>query len=223
MHEERIVDMIPFLTWEGLIKDIVKKENMDPWDIDISQLTTKFVENIEDKNIIMYGKLFLTASLLLRMKSDLMEEGYEYYLSDLAGAVDLKQVFDMPNVKIFPKLTPSRRRKVTVDDLISALRKATEVEDRRKRRHQERERSLKIREMFKSVDIEEKMRGLYSRIIMFFKNIGKKRISFTEVVQSNERTDIIWTFIPLLHLSSQGKLDLHQDEPFGEIYVEKTD
>jgi segregation and condensation protein A len=222
MHEEKIAGMIPSLTWEGVIRDIVKKENMDPWDIDISQLTTKFFDSLSDKDIKLYGKLFLTASLLLRMKSDVMDEGYEYYLADLAGAIDLKEVFEMPDVKIFPKLTPSRRRKVTIDDLMMALRKAMEVEERRNMRKNEREKSLRIREMFKSIDLEEKMRGLYSRIVEFFKKLGKERISFVEVTQSNERTDIIWTFIPLLHLASEGKLELFQDEPFGEIYVEKA-
>ena len=85
MHEEKIVGMIPTLSWEGVIRDIVKKENMDPWDIDISELTTKFVDSIEDKNIVMYGKLFLTASLLLRMKSEMIDEEYDYYLADLVG------------------------------------------------------------------------------------------------------------------------------------------
>ena len=214
--------MIPTLSWEGVIRDIVKKENMDPWDIDISELTTKFVDSIEDKNIVMYGKLFLTASLLLRMKSEMIDEEYDYYLADLVGAIDLKEVFEMPNVHIFPKLTPSRKRKVTVDDLVDALKKAMVVEERRKRRHENKAKSLKIREMFNSVDIEKKMRGIYSKIVEFFQKFGKSKVSFYEVTQSNERTDIIWTFIPLLHLATEGKLELVQDEPFGEIYVEKT-
>ena len=133
MHEERIAGMIPTLTWEGVIRDIVKKENMDPWDIDISQLTTKFFEGMDSKDIILYGKLFLTASLLLRMKSDVMDEEYEYYLADLLGAIDLKEVFEMPNVRIFPKLTPARKRKVTIDDLMMALGRAMDVEERRNR------------------------------------------------------------------------------------------
>ena len=152
MHEEKIVQMIPALTWEGLIRDIVKKESLDPWDIDIDELTTKFFENIEDSDIVTYGKLFLTASLLLRMKSDMIEDEYQYYLSDLVGAIDLKDVFEVPDVKIYPKLNPPRKRKVTVDDLVNALKKAMEVEKRRDVRHKDKGKSLKIREMFKSID-----------------------------------------------------------------------
>ncbi len=223
MHEEKLVNIIPTLTWEGVIRDIVKKENMDPWDIDIAELTKKFFERMDEKDIKLYGKLLLTASFLLRMKSEMIEEKYEYYLADLAGAIELKEIFEEPDVKIFPKLTPKRRRKVTIEDLLIALRKAMEVEERRKMRRSERERSRKIREMFKSIDIEEKMRKLYSRITDFFKRFGKNRVSFYEVTQSREKEDVIWTFIPLLHLASQGKLEIIQEIPFGDIYVEKTD
>lgn len=223
MHEEKIAGMVPTMTWEGVIRDIVKKENMDPWDIDIEHLTTKFFEDLEGKDIVLYGKMILTASLLLRMKSEMMGEDYEYYLSHLVGAIDLKKVFDMPEVSIYPKLTPSRKRRVTVDDLVFALKGAMNVQKRRKSRKRELEKSKKIREMFKSIDIEEKIRGLYSKIIDFFKKMGKSRLHFFELSQSREREDVIWTFVPLLHLASQGKLEIVQEEPFGDIYVEKAD
>ena len=44
MKEEEIIDMIESgkLTWEGLIRDIIIDEGIDPWNIDIIKLANKF-------------------------------------------------------------------------------------------------------------------------------------------------------------------------------------
>ena len=64
------------LTWEGLLKDIIKKENINPWDIDVNFLSQKYKEAV--KNIVaidfkLSGKFLLASAILLRMKSDNFE------------------------------------------------------------------------------------------------------------------------------------------------------
>jgi hypothetical protein len=39
------------LTWEGLLRDIVKKENINPWDIDISFLSSKYLEALSNQTL----------------------------------------------------------------------------------------------------------------------------------------------------------------------------
>ena len=223
MYEEELLTKIPELGWEGLIKDIVKKDNMDPWDVDIVKLTKKFFDELKERDIVLTGKFLLASAFLLRMKSENMSEEYEYYLAELAGAIDLKEVFDMPEIHIFPKFAPQVKRKVTVDELVSALRKAMSVKERKDERWREREKSRKIRLMFKSVNIEEKISNLAEKLRNFFRNLGKKRLSFSEITPSQTKDDVIWTFMPLLHLASKGQVNLVQEEPFGDIYVEKAD
>ena len=47
----------------------------------------------------------------------------------------------------------------------------------------------------------------------------RKRLTFKELLPSESKQDKVYTFIPLLHLSNQQKVDLEQAEPFGDIHV----
>lgn len=62
---------------------------------------------------------------------------------------------------------------------------------------------------------------MYRRVNEFFSKIGRDFIALSELVPSSERTDLIWTFIPLLYLDNEGRVNLRQEIPFGEIYVER--
>lgn len=48
---------------------------------------------------------------------------------------------------------------------------------------------------------------------------GKKKVTFTTLSPSESKEDKVYTFVPLLHLSNQRKVDLYQAEHFGEIEV----
>ncbi|MCW1309082.1 MAG: segregation/condensation protein A, partial [Candidatus Nanoarchaeia archaeon] len=77
MYEDKILQLILSneLTWEGLIREIVKKENMNPWDIDIVTLSSKYIDVLKELKKIDFkisGKFLLTAAILLRMKSEFL-------------------------------------------------------------------------------------------------------------------------------------------------------
>ena len=73
---ERVFDIIlkeDELNWKELIYDLVRKENMDPWDINISHLAERFLVMLRDfkeTDFRISGKMVLTSSLLLKIKSD---------------------------------------------------------------------------------------------------------------------------------------------------------
>jgi segregation and condensation protein A len=222
------------LTWEGLIRDIVKQENMSPWDIDITRLSDRYVKSIHELESLDFrvsGKFLLTAAILLRMKSEVLDvedllKHPDYYLADLAGAVDLTKVFEKPtypNGTIVPRLRPRQLRRVTLDELVDALHKAMVVKERREKRYEERERIKSMKKKFKPINMRSKMKDLYNRIMNFFKNLGKDKISFGELVPSTDRKDVIFTFVPLLHLSNSGKIVLEQEREFGDIYVREPE
>jgi chromatin segregation and condensation protein Rec8/ScpA/Scc1 (kleisin family) len=150
-----------------------------------------------------------------------------YYLSDLAGAIDLNKVFERPTVPddlgLTPRLQPRRTRRVTLDELLSALRSAMEVREKRDQRHIEREKIKRMRNNYSPINIKQKIKELYDRIKSFFKKLGKKQITFTELIPSGERKDMIWTFLPLLHLSNEGRVELEQTKDFGDIYVKQPE
>ena len=222
------------LTWEGLIRDIVKQENMNIWDINVARLSDRYIKSIRELKSLDFrvsGKFLLTAAILLRMKSEVLDmedllKHPDYYLADLAGAVDLTKVFEKPeypNGAIVPRLRPRQLRRVTLDELVDALHKAMEVKERRTKRYEERERIKNMRRKFKPINIREKMKDLYSRIVNFFKNLGRDKILFGELLPSTDRKDVILTFVPLLHLANSGKIVLEQEKEFGDIYVREPE
>src|SRR3989338_9153432 len=60
------------VTWQSIIFDLVKSEQMDPWDIDISTITQKYIhmlKTLKEHDFRVSGKVLLAAAILLKMKS----------------------------------------------------------------------------------------------------------------------------------------------------------
>jgi len=236
VYEDKIYEIIlsPELTWEGLIRDIVKKEGLHPWNIDICLLADKFAEVISEVRQLDFrlsGKFILTAAILLKMKSQYLSNEElvrsDYYLADLAGAIDLEGVFNkkregVPDgFELIPRLSFKRTRRITLDELVDALRRAMMVNARREKRWKERGKIAEYKDKFKKVNILNKIKKLYDRIVSFFKKLGRDEVTLSELNPSKERKDIIWTFIPLLYLANEGRVMIRQEEEFGEVYIGK--
>ena len=225
MYEDRLLELIisDKITWEGLIRDIVKEESINPWEIDLVVLVSKYVALVKKSggvDLRSFGKFILTITILLRMKSDLLlaEKIEDEEYRKLISGIDLNVLFtDLEGFELYARVPPVRYRKVTVEDLVEALKKAFEVAERRKRRRAKSKVDLNIAR----INLMQKIEEMYRRVNDFFLKIGRDFITFSELVPSRERVDIIWTFIPLLYLDNEGKVNLRQDIPFGEIYVER--
>ena len=69
----------------------------------------------------------------------------------------------------------------------------------------------------KKIDITQLIGSIYEKIKLWFAK--KPNLTFTELVSSDKKEDKIMTFIPLLYLSNQQKIDLNQEKPFAEIHI----
>ena len=223
MEEEQLYTLMTSSdTWEGLIRDIVTREGMDPWNIDLIVLTNKFVEavkHLRKADLKVSGKFILAAAILLRMKAEyLMPRILEAESAE--AAVDMS-IYEHADAELEPHIPLPKQRKVTLDELIKSLRNALAVKERRTIRYQEREVKMKIK--LKKIDIGESIKNLFKRITIFFENLKVPEIKFSQLAHSKLRIDIIWTFIPLIHLANQKMIKLRQEEEFGEIYVSKQE
>lgn len=235
MPQDKILNLLmqqDEITWQTILYDLVKSGEINPWDIDISILSKKYLEivrKMQESNLFISGKVILASAILLRIKSEkLLTEGIgnlDNLMFPPPDMEDLDQFMDSRAriaLDAEPKLTiktpQSRKRKVTMNDLIGALEKALEINERRLIRRADRERipaDLKIPE--KPRDITEVIKELYEKIRLVFAK--KETLTFSELIPSPRKEDKIATFIPLLHLSNQEKVDLHQKEHFGEIEI----
>ena len=206
---------------------------MDPWNIDISQLSNKYLKTIRDMkeaNFFISGKILLACALLLKIKSHKLineeiynfdsqlfkqEESYE----ELEDLFDQAPIPDSEKPKLTIKTPLPRKRKVSLQDLMKALNKALEVE---KRRNVKREllNRVDVKIPDKKVDISELITNVYTKIVDFFKTTKKQTLTFSKLVNSESKEDKMYTFLPLLHLDNQEKVNINQEEPFGEINIE---
>ena len=81
VKQEQIHDLLfnREIGWQEIIYDLINTEQLDPWDVNITILTDKYLEKvkkIEGANFVISSKVLLAASLLLRIKSEILLNKY---------------------------------------------------------------------------------------------------------------------------------------------------
>lgn len=219
--------------WREVLKDIVKKEDMDPWDIDVSKLVEEFIQTIREATKMEYripANAILASSILLRKKSDswILREGDEQQDSIWDDIPITPDQIPLPREKI-PEPTPKKRvtkRKVSLDELIEAVDDVITQEKNKARRKAKENRTpvqniipKRMLEMAKAdgEDFEERIKEVREKIHSVMDNENLTR--FTEIVEENTRAEIINTILPVLHLANKGDISIWQEEIFGDIFI----
>lgn len=222
-NQELINLMVSQPSWEDVIVKIIAEEQMDPWSIDIIKLADVFVEyvnKIEHLDLRVPARFILITAILLRMKSDIIAATKKRILIPEGEKPEneiLRVLASVPPLQ--PPLKRVPLRNVTLKELITALGKAFEVKERRKRR------KIRVREAVERIlpeheeDITERIEKLLSDINTVLKDIEDK-VEFSRLVKHWSREEIIKVLIPLLHLSQDEKITYKQKELFKEIFVE---
>lgn len=234
---EKVIDIVlkeDDLNWKELIYDLVRKENMNPWDINVSLLAEKFIvmlNKLRQMDFRIGGKMVLTSSLLLKLKSDklllddlqsfddllngtdeeALDEGFEFEQTDINH-------FLTNNRKLVPRTPQPRERKVSVFDLVEALEQALETDVKRQRALSKVNTDEEPVAPKKSFDLTETMNILQGQLRKLFTK-KKSKVFFHDLLKGESKHDKVFTFLPLLHLDYQRKLDLLQTEHFGDIEI----
>ncbi|MDK2891752.1 ScpA family protein [Methanohalophilus sp.] len=215
-----------------ILVNFAKAGSINPWDIDIVQVTDKFLEKIEEMKMMdlrISGRTLLYAAILLRMKSTgIVQEEEDVNIEELPDTdLDFQDVDDYP----VPSL-PVRRsatRPVTLQELINELKKAERVETKRserRRRNAERQAEIPSTDDVLEIAHEEDIKGRGERLHELLEEMlrGKKYIRFSEITdQLPEKSEKIMTYLSLLFLAADKRICLHQKELFGELYIYPRD
>lgn len=217
--------------WKTIIYDLVKSGEIDPWDVNISVLTKKYIEIIRqmrDHDLKISGKVLLAAALLLKIKSthliehdinqlDALLNNYEDLESEggelLTNPADLSKK-QRETYVLIPRNPQPRNRKVSVQDLVEALRRAMVSKKRilnqlRPEKYQFPERTFEIMEV---------IHDLLQKITYYAKK--DKMLTFSKLLPPKAgKQEKVFTFIPLLHLEQQKHIEMEQEKPFEEIQI----
>jgi len=115
------------------------------------------------------------------------------------------------------KTPAERKRKITIKELMKALEQALDIDYKReiKKRDYAVFRNAELPKNI--IDISEVIKSIYNKIISFFKR--NEEVTFTKLIPSEKKEDKLYTFLPLIFLESEGKIQLEQEIPFGEIKI----
>ena len=208
--QNKIFDMLikeEEITWQTILYDLVKTEKMDPWDINVTLITKRYLDmltRLKELDFKLSGKIVLAAAILLRIKSRRLVGKDLDNLDALFASVDepeydvsyLQEWNDFFKhhrkqgigefIKLIPRTPQPRTRKVSIYDLIGSLEKAMDVKKRRAVRHVNDEPDIELPE--KKIDITQVIRDVYGRIKMFFLKVsgGKNKLSFLNYCLKNQ-------------------------------------
>lgn len=224
------------VTWRDILYNVLA--DMDPWDVNIIELATRYsqkVDEMKEMNFRLPANVILVCSVLLRMKADILapdEREYEdfstsldfifnsdYPVSALVGSVD-----DRYPIAIKPARTLTR--KVTADELITAIQDALAEKTKRIERIQLRAAKKSLEEdagvdevyLEPQMNILEVIEETYALIMT---SLTSDNVAlFSQMAKTRE--DVLKVFLSLLHLSNSDRVDLTQETLFGEIYIKAT-
>lgn len=210
-----------------VLVDLARRGEIDPWDIDIALATEKFllyIDSLEERDLRIPARTLLYASILLRLKSDQMEEQNEVEepeAEDLEEAEgNREEILDeLPR----PPLRRHTKRPVTLDELVSELKKA-EVVGRRKamRERWPLEVEEKILDISHDEGIEERILALGPILDDMF--MEKDTLTFRDVsIRDGNVEDAVTNYVSLLFMAQRRQVWLEQEEIFGELFVKRAE
>ncbi len=231
--------MIERSFWRDILCEIIS--TMDPWDIDIAELATRYserVEHMQEMDFKIPANVILVSSVLLRMKADIiasvevnpmefardLDEDFGFGEFDIDTYSQIETVGvegngdvlsgDEPSIEVKPRRVPKRR--VTAVELIAAIQEV--LEDRAVRQRLRTEgNGEKIIKINLSRDIRELIEETYRRVASILLKKKDEFVLFSEIVPTRE--EIVPTFISLLHLSNNQRVSLKQDRMYEDIFI----
>ena len=219
LEEKRIIDeaqviqtIIIGTDWQEVLTTLVAEEGMDPMSVDIIKLAevfTRYMAQLQKFDFRVPARFILVAAILLRMKAELLLDEEEQKALRSADVTPL----DIENVPmLLPPMTRKPTRKVTLSELVSALNKAFEFQERKEGKQLRMRRAVE-RLIEREEDIEVRIKDIYEEIAKL------RSTTLSELVHSWRREEIVKTFQPMLHLIQRELITADQGEMFKEIFI----
>ena len=228
MDEQNLLQsIIQNESWEDMIYQIVTLEGINPWDIDIEKLTDSFLKYIEDLKLVDFripAKVVVVAALLLKLKAESLfprsNVPQEFQVETPSNLDEFLQLrMKLSGLNLSPPMERLPKRAVTLEELVNALRKAIKVNEKKDTRKRTLGRRIANNINLEEEDIETRINRLMNEIDGFLSKLKGNKVGFTKIVENWEREEIVKHFLPLLYLSSRGKVETDQEEFFKEIWI----
>ncbi|WP_225333424.1 segregation and condensation protein A [Halomicrobium urmianum] len=241
-----------------VLVQLAEEGEIDPWDIDVVQVTDKFLEVIDESDLQTSGRALFYASVLIRMKSDAMlgddedeEEPEEPWEAAMRGEESLDQPdpFSALDREMDRRLERKRARGMpqTLDELVHDLREAERDSWWKESRSYDTSDSPSgFRRGTQELDYRgaddlrmddeptadevtanthgEDMDAIVDDVMAAVReqfDAGRDEVLYREVEEvGGSRVE---TFLGLLFLAHRGRVELRQDDLFGDLWIRNPD
>lgn len=235
----------------GILVDMAKQGKIDPWNIDILDVTEKYLQRmieLKSLNLRVASRTLLFASILCRLQSnvlagltleDFKDEPQDDVIYDDDGFIveypEDQEFIPTSNVVSFDEalqrrtsIRLNRNRVVTLKDLIKQLEFYEKLEKRASIRnaHERAKRHVRNYSRLTPEEIVSMAHEEYiEESVLKLKDNLEQIFSRVEKIELNELTmlgmDKISAYIALLFLSRDTDYELEQDEFYSDLYVVK--
>lgn len=210
-----------------VLVELARRGDIDPWDIDIARTTEKFlqyIDSLEKRDLRIPARTLLYASILLRMKSDSMEgqtvEAAEEPEPELDEVAEESWEEEKEDTLPRPPVRRRAKRPVTLDELITELKKAEMVGRRKAMRDRWPSTEEKALDLSHDEGIEDRIRALGPILDDMF--MEKKTVTFEDInSRDGSIEDGVTNYVSLLFMAQRKQVWLEQEEIFGDLFVKR--
>ena len=204
-------------TWKDILVELVKKNELNPWGIDIVDIVGRYIDVVKHMKVLdlrVPANIILAAAILLRLKSDMLEIE-EKPAEELAEEETMPPYVPAEGLSVRLRLPPKSR--VSLNELISALEEAMKLKEYKEAQASASEQAP-VPIIFSHADVEVDVERVFALVK---KNLdGSKMVTYSLLCDvANSESPLLEVFIPLLFLANKNKVLLLQETFFGEIIV----
>ncbi len=233
----------------GILVEMAKTGKIDPWQIDILDITTKYLAyicNMKSQDLRLTGQTFLFASMLIKLQSNVLE-GVE--LTDFTEPVDEPTFDDDGFIVEYPEddyvptnniisleevlqrrtsVRLNHNRIVTLKDLIRQLEFYEKLEHRQALREAHERAKNRVRS-YARLTPDEIVNLAHEEYIA--DNVLKLKANLEQFFENSEKIELnellllgmdkMSAYIALLFLAAESDYDLEQEEFYSDLYVVK--
>ena len=204
--------------WRALLITLVLENKLDPWNVDIKQLSHHFANLIymyHEKGFYIPSNILLALVIILKLKA-LSIKIKELNSNENNETYEELEVIDDKNVDITIREPKRKKPKLplSINEIIKYVEKYTEkISKEETKKHEKREFTEEWNmEKIYEEDIRKKIDEFYNMMLE-----KKKATLFSIASFNNEK--ILEYLIYTLFLASEDKIDFYQHRPFEDVEI----
>jgi len=241
---EYVSIMNPFDRSIAIAFELVMKQHLNPWDIDLVNFSTMYLKRAREEKIDLMtaGRIIYMAWKILKLQSDDLvvsmeqqEETYEpfewgdipqemYFTKDDAYSYT-NLVMKLPEPPLEEPIRRDAKRKVTLIELLDAFnlarKEAEEYQLIEMQRRQERERlAMLARKRMKGTAHEDHLEKDIMNVWKRIKEHPRKTMTLNELCEKEGKEEMIKVLMSVLFLAYDNKILVYQKRfPYGKIFI----